>query len=172
MAGIPEILLLDDSREDRDLFALALANSGVRAILRHAEDVADAVLQLTRVGAYAHSKLPAVVVLDLALPKLDGIALLRLIRRDIIPNHIPVVILTGSLSESDRAVCESLGVDDFQVKPAQFAALVAFAGSLRRFLPGGACAADETARLYRRMHPGEPPPPPDPGAAAAGTPPR
>jgi CheY-like chemotaxis protein len=159
LASIPEILLLEDSRNDRDLFALALANSGVRALLRHAGDVADAVRQLTRVGAYTHRKLPAVVVLDLALPKLDGIALLRLIRRDIIPNHIPVVVLTGSLRESDRAMCESLGVDDFQIKPVQFADLVAFAASLSRFLPGGGAAADETARLYRRLHPGPQTPP-------------
>ena len=168
MAGIPEILLLEDSRNDRDLFALALVNSGVRAILRHATDVADAVRQLTGVGNYAHCKLPAVVVLDLALPDLDGIALLRMIRRDIIPNHIPVVVLTGSMRESDRAVCEALGVDEFQVKPVLFADLVAFAGSLRRFLPGGAHAADETARLFRRMHPGAQPPRP-PGTSA-GTP--
>jgi CheY-like chemotaxis protein len=155
MSDIPEILLLEDSRNDRDLFALALANAGVRAVLRHAEDVADAVRQLTRVGAYARSPLPAVVVLDLGLPNLDGIALLRLIRRDIIPNHIPVVVLTGSLREGDRAACESLGVDDYQVKPILFADLVAFAASLRRFLPGGAKAPDETARLYRRPDPGE-----------------
>ncbi len=163
MAGIPEILLLEDSRNDRDLFALALANSGVRAVLRHAEDVADAVRQLTRVGAYARCPLPAVVVLDLALPNLDGIALLRLIRRDIIPNHIPVVVLTGSLRERDRAACESLGVDDYQIKPVLFADLVTFAGSLRRFLPGGATADDETVRLYRRLPP-EWPPPREPGS--------
>ncbi len=160
MASIPEILLLEDSRDDRDLFALALANAGLRAVLRHAEDVADAVRQLTRVGAYARCALPAVVVLDLALPNLDGIALLRLIRRDIIPNHIPVVVLTGSKREGDRAACESLGVDDYQVKPVHFADLVAFAASLRRFLPGGASAADETVRLYRRLHPVERPPAP------------
>jgi DNA-binding response OmpR family regulator len=59
----------------------------------------------------------------------------RYLRHHFLPLRIPIVILTGSLRESDRVDCEAMGVEDYQVKPALFSDLVAHVSSLSRFLP-------------------------------------
>ena len=150
MNDLPEILLIEDDKDDRDLFEIALMSSGLRAVVAHAGGVADVVKRLTRQGAHAQRALPMVMVLDLDLPDLDGVTLLRYVRRDILPIHIPVVVLTGSQLERDRAVCEAMGVDDFLVKPKVFADLVAFVASRQRYLPGGSPGKGTTSRLAQR----------------------
>ena len=150
MDALPEILLIEDNKDDRDLFELALKSSGLRAVVAHAGGVAEVVKRLQRQGAHLQRQYPVVVVLDLDLPDLDGITLLRYVRRDILPVHIPVVVLTGSQRERDRAVCEAMGVEDYLVKPTVYADLVSFVSSLQRYLPGGAASNGTTSRVAQR----------------------
>ncbi len=136
MTFLPEIILIEDSKEDRDLFAMALSCSGVRAVLSPVFSVTEAVLRLKRLGTHASSPLPALIVIDLALPGLDGIALIQLIPRTLSGNPVPLVVLTGSQLDSHRARCHELGIDGFHRKPSVFAELVALVGAFGRFLPG------------------------------------
>jgi two-component system OmpR family response regulator len=149
MNPLPDILLVEDSKDDRDLFELALQRSDLLATVSFAATVGDALKRLNRQPPYDHRPLPVVAVVDLALPDLNGVALLRYLRSSILPVRIPVVVLTGSLRAQDRANCESLQIDDYLVKPELFTDLVAFIASLHRYLPGGT-AADATVRLFRR----------------------
>jgi len=149
MSAMPDILLVEDSKDDRDLFELALRRSDLLAAVSFAAGVGEALKRLNRQSPYHDKPLPVVVVLDLALPDLNGVALLRYLRSDILPVRIPVVVLTGSLRAQDRANCESLQIDDYLVKPELFSDLVTFVASLHRYLPGGT-AADATVRLFRR----------------------
>ena len=149
MGVLPDILLVEDSTDDRDLFELALGRSDRLATVSFAAGVGEALKRLNRQRPYDQLPLPVVVVLDLTLPDLKGVALLRYLRRNLLPARIPVVVLTGSLRAQDRAACEALEIDDYLIKPEIFSDLVAFVASLHRFLPGGT-AADATLRLFRR----------------------
>ncbi len=135
MNRIPEILLIEDSKDDRDLFAMALSSSGVRATLTTLFSVTESVLRIKRLGAHAASPLPALIVLDLAQPDGDGIALVQLIQRTLVASPVPLVVLTGSQLESHRTRCLALGIDGFHRKPAVFAELVALVRALSRFFP-------------------------------------
>jgi CheY-like chemotaxis protein len=149
MSALPDILLVEDNKDDRDLFELALKQSDLLATVSFAPGVDDALRRLNRQGHHAHMDLPAVVVLDLSLPDLDGVALLRYLRRHFLPVKIPVVVLTGSHRERDRALCEALHVEDYLVKPEIFSDLVSFVASLYIYLPGGT-ERQATQRLFRR----------------------
>ena len=135
MPPIPEILLVEDRKDDRDLFAAAVAASGLRVKVATASDSAEAVVRLNRIGRYKDAALPALIVLDLHLPGLNGQTLLQVIRTAYRSRKVPVVILTGSLSPADRAACEKLGISEYAVKPQTFPELQEFVASLRRFLP-------------------------------------
>ena len=137
MADLPEILLVEDRADDRDLFRLALAESGLRARLTCAADAPDAVLRLNRLGRFADMGLPALIVLDLGLPGLKGQTLLQVIRNAYGPRHIPVVVLTGSKRQEDQDACDAWGISDYAIKPQEHADLVAFIASLGRFLSTG-----------------------------------
>lgn len=136
MKPIPDILLVEDNKDDRDLFELALRQSELLATVSCAADFGEALKRLNRQGPFEGRPLPVVVILDLSLPDLNGIALLRYIRSSMLTVRIPVLVLTGSLNAKDRASCESLQIDDYLVKPAIFSDLVAFVASLHRYLPG------------------------------------
>jgi CheY-like chemotaxis protein len=136
MSTLPEILLIEDSEHDIVLFERALAASGLPATLVCTTFARDAILRITKSGPYAHASLPAVVVLDLDLPGLNGVEFQKLLHLIIAPTRVPVVILTGSQRPEDRAQCESLGVKGYQVKPPHLSDLVSFVASLKRFLPG------------------------------------
>jgi CheY-like chemotaxis protein len=135
ISRIPEILLIEDSKDDRDLFAMALSSSGVHATLSTLFSVTEAVLRIKRLGAHAGSPLPALIVLDLAQPDGDGIALIQLIQRTLIADPVPLVVLTGSQLESHRTRCLELGIAGFHLKPTAFAELVGLVKELSRFLP-------------------------------------
>ncbi|MBA3936425.1 MAG: response regulator [Planctomycetes bacterium] len=136
MPPLPEILLVEDRKDDRDLFASAVAASGLRVKVETATEATEVVVRLNRIGRYADAALPALIVLDLRLPGLNGQALLQVIRTAYRSRKVPVVILTGSQSPEDRATCEQLGISDYMVKPQSFSELQEFVASLRRFLPG------------------------------------
>jgi DNA-binding response OmpR family regulator len=136
MASIPEILLIEDGTDDRDRFAMALASSGVRALLSPVSSVTEAVLRIKRLGVHAGCRLPALILVDLALVNPDGLALIELIQRAIAEVAVPLVVLSSVHCQTQRARCLELGIAGFQRTPDAFAELVALVCTLQRYFPG------------------------------------
>ncbi len=117
------ILLVEDNPSDVGLTQRALAKSHVANELVLAEDGQDALDYLFGKGVYAGrdtSQLPAVVLLDLKLPRVDGLEVLKHIRSEALTRRLPVVILTSSKEEQDLATSYDLGVNSYIRKPVDF----------------------------------------------------
>jgi CheY-like chemotaxis protein len=117
------ILLVEDNPSDVGLTQRALAKSHVSNELVVAEDGQEALDYLFGAGAYAGrevTELPALVLLDLKLPRVDGLQVLRQIRADERTRRLPVVILTTSREEQDVAQSYDLGANSYIRKPVDF----------------------------------------------------
>jgi CheY-like chemotaxis protein len=117
------ILLVEDNPSDIALTRRALAKSHVANELVVAEDGQEALDYLFGTGAYIGrdvTQLPAVVLLDLKLPRVEGLEVLRRIRAETLTRRLPVVILTSSKEEQDLAVSYDLGVNSYIRKPVDF----------------------------------------------------
>lgn len=117
------ILLVEDNPSDADLTRRALARGHISNQLVVAEDGQEALDYLRGDGAYtgrAISETPSVVLLDLKLPKVSGLEVLRAIRADARIKRVPVVILTSSKEEEDVAAGYDLGVNSYVRKPVDF----------------------------------------------------
>jgi CheY-like chemotaxis protein len=118
------ILLIDDNPSDVELTKRALAKRHITNELRVAEDGKEALDYLFSEGARAGwevADLPTLVLLDLNLPRLDGLQVLRRIRTDPRTRRLPVVILTSSSEEHDLATGYDLGANSYIRKPVDFA---------------------------------------------------
>lgn len=118
-----EILLVEDEPNDIELTQRAFARARIANPVHVVNDGLAALDFIYARGVYAdrHDKaLPGVILLDLKLPKLDGVEVLRRIRADERTKNIPVVILTASKFESDHAECRRLGINSYIVKPVDF----------------------------------------------------
>lgn len=127
------ILLVEDNPDDELLTLEALGANRVGNKVIVARNGAEALDYLLGEGAYAGRDvmdLPAVVLLDLKLPKIDGLEVLRRIRADERIRLLPVVILTSSNEEEDRIKGYSLGANSYVRKPVDFDEFVKAAGQL------------------------------------------
>ena len=118
------ILLVEDNPDDELLTTRALAKSNVANEIVVVRDGAEALDFLLGEGAYEGrdtADLPQVVLLDLHLPKIDGLEVLRRIRADERAKLIPVVILTSSDEERDLIESYKLGANSYVRKPVDFA---------------------------------------------------
>jgi len=118
-----EILLVEDSSSDAELTIRALRKRNLSNRLHHVVDGAAALDFLLCRGAYAERRPeggPRLVLLDLKLPKVDGLEVLRTVRADDRIRMTPVVILTSSKEERDVVESYRLGVNSYIVKPVDF----------------------------------------------------
>jgi two-component system response regulator len=125
------ILLVEDSADDEVLTLRALKKNNISNQVVIAHDGAEALDYLFGRGEYEGrdtSALPQVVLLDLKLPKIDGLEVLRAIRGDSRTKRLPVVILTSSKEESDLLDGYELGANSYVRKPVDF---TAFAEAVR-----------------------------------------
>ncbi|MEJ2645981.1 MAG: response regulator [Gammaproteobacteria bacterium] len=127
------ILLVEDNPDDEALTLYALEASHVGNPVVVARNGVQALDYLFGSGEYAGRDprdLPAVVLLDLKLPKIDGLEVLRRIRGDRQTALLPVVILTSSAEEEDKAKSYSFGANSYVRKPVDFDEFVHAAGEL------------------------------------------
>ena len=116
------ILLAEDSENDIELTLSALASHHVANEIVVVRDGVEALDYLRRKGAYADRspENPALILLDLKMPRVDGIQVLREVKGDPALRSIPVVMLTSSREEQDVVNTYNLGVNAYVVKPVEF----------------------------------------------------
>ena len=126
MPELNRILLVEDSKEDVELTLAALGELHLANEVLVARDGAEALDYLCRRGKYAQRgpELPAVLLLDLKMPRVDGLEVLRQMKDDPSLRRIPVVMLTSSREEQDLVRSYDLGVSAYVVKPVDFQAFV------------------------------------------------
>ncbi|AOD13859.1 response regulator [Xanthomonas fragariae] len=119
MTAIRTILLAEDSPADAEMAVDALREARLANPIVHVEDGVETMDYLLRRGMFADREegLPAVLLLDIKMPRLDGLEVLKQVRSDETLKRLPVVILSSSREESDLARSWDLGVNAYVVKP-------------------------------------------------------
>ena len=118
-----DILLVEDNASDAEMTIHALKKSGLANNLLHLKDGALALEFIFAEGEFAGRNKdykPKVILLDLKMPKVNGIEVLQRIRHDERTKNIPVVMLTSSKEDPDIKACYDLGVNSYVVKPVAF----------------------------------------------------
>jgi CheY-like chemotaxis protein len=122
-AAFVEILLVEDNPRDLELTQRALRKANLTNNIHIARDGVEALEFLFCEGAHVSRKAnerPKVILLDLKLPKMDGLEVLKRIKADPRTRAIPVVVLTSSKEQSDVVESYHLGVNSYIVKPVNF----------------------------------------------------
>jgi CheY-like chemotaxis protein len=116
------ILLVEDNASDVELALHALQRINIPVRVETVRDGAEALDFLFHAGSYAErkGKAPNLVLLDLKLPRVNGLEVLRQVKTDPRTRRIPVVVLTSSGEASDIAACYALGANSYIVKPVEF----------------------------------------------------
>jgi CheY-like chemotaxis protein len=118
-----EILLVEDNAEDAEMTMRALRRNHLANQMHWVKDGAEALDYLFCTGQYAGrdaARPPRLVLLDIKMPKVDGIEVLRRLKSDAATQAIPVVVMTSSNEERDVMETYKLGVNSYIVKPVQF----------------------------------------------------
>ena len=118
-----EILLVEDNSSDAEMTIEALKKNNLANKLLHVKDGAAALDFIFAEGEYTDRRIedtPKVILLDLKMPKINGIEVLQRIRGDERTKTIPVVVLTSSKEDPDIKKCYDLGVNSYVVKPVEF----------------------------------------------------
>jgi CheY-like chemotaxis protein len=114
------ILLVEDNPHDEELTLRAFRRSGIANTVEVVRDGQEAIDRLLGAGAFAGTSLPQLVLLDLKLPKIDGLDVLRALRAAERTALLPVVVLTSSVEEQDLVRSYRLGANSFVRKPVDF----------------------------------------------------
>ncbi|MDF2432422.1 MAG: hypothetical protein JWP44_2053 [Mucilaginibacter sp.] len=118
-----EILLVEDNIHDAELTIRSLRKVNLANKVVHLKDGAEALDFIFAKGAFVERKIqnkPKVILLDIKMPKVDGIEVLRQIKSHDLTKSIPVVIMTSSKEEQDVITSYNLGVNSYVVKPVDF----------------------------------------------------
>jgi len=124
------ILLVEDNPSDEKLTLRAFKKSGIANEIFVVRDGAEALEYVFGTGSHA---LPSIVLLDLKLPRIDGLEVLRRIRADERTKLLPVVVLTSSKEDEDIARSYSLGANAYVRKPVEFSEFIEAARTLGLF---------------------------------------
>ncbi len=122
-----EILLVEDNMHDAELAIRALKKSNLVNNLVHLKDGAEALDFIFAEGNYKDRSMentPRVILLDLKMPKVSGIEVIKKLKSDERTRKIPIVVLTSSKEDPDIKTCYELGVNSYVVKPVDFEAFV------------------------------------------------
>ncbi|MEZ5072179.1 MAG: response regulator [Bacteroidales bacterium] len=128
-----EILLVEDNPHDAEMTIRALRKQHLANHLEHVSDGEEALDFVFARGKFAHRKPdqgPRVILLDLKLPKIGGLDVLRTLKSDPETKHLPVVVLTSSREDKDIVESYQLGVNSYIVKPVDFDKFVQAVGEL------------------------------------------
>jgi len=128
-----EILLVEDNPQDVELTLRALKKHNLANRVHVIKDGAEALDYIFASGAYEGRDIgntPKVILLDLKLPKVDGLEVLREVKADERTKTIPVVVLTSSREEKDMVESYKLGVNSYIVKPVDFKKFIDAVGDL------------------------------------------
>lgn len=118
-----EILLVEDNDSDAEMTIRALKKNNLANRLLHVKDGAEALDFIFGEGQYAGrdiENIPKLILLDLKMPKVNGIEVLEIIKLDDRTKKIPVVVLTSSKEDPDIRACYAFGVNSYVVKPVEF----------------------------------------------------
>lgn len=118
-----EILLVEDNPDDAEMTIRALRKVNLAHNLIHLEDGQEALDYMFGNGRFSGRDLkiqPKVILLDIKMPKVDGIEVLRLLKLNELTKSIPVVMMTSSSEDKDMLTSYSLGVNSYVVKPVNF----------------------------------------------------
>ena len=120
------ILLVEDSPDDEELTLMSLRKQDLGHEIIVARDGVEAIDFLFAQGQYAGrgDALPSVMLLDLKLPKLDGLGVLKRVRADNRTKHLPTVVLTSSSQDADILASYDLGANSYVRKPVEFSAFM------------------------------------------------
>jgi CheY-like chemotaxis protein len=127
------ILLVEDNPDDEELTMLSLRKNSLAHEIVVVRDGVEAIEFLFGMGQHAGrdtSRLPTVILLDLKLPKLDGLGVLKRLRADERTRMLPVVVLTSSSQDADVIASYNLGANSYVRKPVEFGAFVDAVSSL------------------------------------------
>jgi two-component system response regulator len=133
------ILLVEDNDDDAELANMAFRKAKIANPVQRARDGVEALDYLLGRGAHTErdvSDTPAVILLDLNLPKLGGLEVLKAVRADERTRHLPIVVLTSSSEERDIMGAYELNANSYVTKPVDFDEFVAAANQLGRYWLG------------------------------------
>jgi CheY-like chemotaxis protein len=136
MNGDIDVLLVEDNPDDAEFTLRALRKANVALRVALVEDGVQALEFVFGSGGFAQragAALPRVVLLDLKLPKVDGLEVLRRIKGDPRTRALPTVMLTSSRERRDIQACYLAGANSYIVKPVAYAELIAKLGELVRY---------------------------------------
>ena len=136
MHELSTILLVEDDADDAELIAYAFDKAGISNPLATVSDGDAAIAYIEGTGPYAdraRHPLPALILLDLKLPRRSGFDVLRAIRADPAAKHTPVVVLTSSDQHADIAHAYALCANSYLVKPVSRDSLLAMARMLNAY---------------------------------------
>lgn len=131
---MPKVFLVEDNAADVDLLRLALENAGVDCdlvVFTNGRDVIDHIQQL---NASSIASVPQLILLDLNLPKLDGLEVLQFIRDTPAFAKVPVAVLSSSSSLRDRGRLSELKIAEYIVKPADLDAYMTIGETIQKLL--------------------------------------
>ncbi len=115
-----DIVLIEDNSDDAELTIRALKKNKIPSVIKHLKDGAEAIEYFFCTGKYLKRNIdakPKVVMLDLNMPKVSGIEVLRMLKSDMRTRSIPVIVLTSSRESPDVQICYQLGANSYIVKP-------------------------------------------------------
>ena len=122
-----EILIVEDNPLDAEFTIRALKSGGILNALHWVKDGEEALEYLLRKGRYKQREdvAPSLIFLDLKMPKVNGLEVLKTIKFDIRTKHIPVVVMTSSAEDQDVTRAYDLGANSYVVKPIDLNAVIA-----------------------------------------------